>query len=319
MREAIVTLARRRRWIWPFLAILMLWAALVVLTDRFSVYSLSGVATSAAFLLLPALGQMLVITTGRGNIDLSLPSVVTLNAYLTIAVSGGRDAGVLPALAAVLACGLVVGICNALTVLVLRIPAMIATLASGYILATATLVLNGAIQAAGSAPSLASLTSGRLGPLPYIAICAFLVAAVCAVMLSVSSWGRKLAAVGQNAEAARLSGIRTRRVDASAFIASALLASLTGFLLSGYAGGAFLEMGAPYLLQSVGAVVLGGTLISGGGATTLGTAMGAFLLVMIVTTMQIAGLPAGIQDILQGIAIIAVLSVAGNRTPLRSR
>ncbi|BDA85737.1 ABC transporter permease [Aureimonas sp. SA4125] len=317
MREAIGTLTRRRRWIWPLLGILLLWAALVVLTDRFSVYSLSGVATSAAFLLLPALGQMLVITTGRGNIDLSLPSVVTLSAYLTIAVSGGRDAGVLPAFAAVLACGLVVGTCNALTVLVLRIPAMIATLASGYILATATLVLNGVIRAAGSAPSLVSATSGRLGPLPYIAIGAVLVAAACAVMLSFSSWGRKLAAVGQNPEAARLSGIKTRRVDASAFIASSILASLTGFLLSGYAGDAFLEMGAPYLLQSVGAVVLGGTLISGGAATTLGTAMGAFLLVMIVTTMQIAGLP--VQDILQGTAIIAVLSLAGNRTQLRGR
>jgi ribose transport system permease protein len=70
-------------------------------------------------------------------------------------------------------------------------------------------------------------------------------------------------------------------------------------------------MGTPYLLQSVGAVVLGGTLIAGGSATAMGTLFGAVLLVMIVTTLQIAGLPPGIQDILQGVVIIAVLAVAG--------
>lgn len=77
-------------------------------------------------------------------------------------------------------------------------------------------------------------------------------------------------------------------------------------------------MGTPYLLQSVGAVVLGGTLIAGGSATALGTLLGGMLLVMIVTTMQIAGLPPGAQDILQGVVIIAVLSVAGTRMGRRS-
>ena len=92
-----------------------------------------------------------------------------------------------------------------------------------------------------------------------------------------------------------------------------MVSGITGVLLSGYAGGAFLEMGTPYLLQSVGAVVLGGTLIAGGSATALGTLFGGMLLVMIVTTMQIAGLPPGAQDILQGVIIILVLSLAGTR------
>jgi ribose transport system permease protein len=104
-----------------------------------------------------------------------------------------------------------------------------------------------------------------------------------------------------------------------AFVLSALLATFAGMLLSAYAGGPFLEMGAPFLLQSVGAVVLGGTLIAGGSATALGTAFGAVLLVLIIVTMQIAGLPPGTQDIAQGAAIILVLPVSGTSFLRRGR
>jgi ribose transport system permease protein len=70
-------------------------------------------------------------------------------------------------------------------------------------------------------------------------------------------------------------------------------------------------MGTPYLLQTVGAVVLGGTLISAGSATPAGTLFGAVLPVLIIVTMQIGGLPPGSQDIVEGIVIVLVLAVAG--------
>ncbi len=132
-------------------------------------------------------------------------------------------------------------------------------------------------------------------------------------------YGRAISAVGQNERAAALAGIRTGRVVAAAFIASAILAALTGMLLGAYVGGAFLEMGAPYLLQSLGAVVLGGSLIFGGSSTALGTLFGSLLLVLIVTTMQIVGLPPGTQDIVQGFVVIAVLALAGGQAVRRRR
>jgi len=304
---------RRHRWVWPLIGILILWAALTVLTSRFSLYSLSGIAISSSFLLLPAFGQMLVITTGRGNIDLSIPSTVTLAAYVSVMTSDGTNAGFALTLAAVLAIGLGVGIFNAFLVLVVRIPAMIATLASGYILATGVMIVNARIGMFSRAPLHGWLSTGRVGSLPVMLIIAVLVAIAAGFLLSRSAYGRQLFAVGQSQEAARLAGVRVKRIIASTFVCSALLSSVTGLLLSGYAGGAFLEMGTPYLLQSVGAVVLGGTLIAGGSATAFGTLLGAMLLVMIVTTMQIAGLPPGTQDILQGVVIIGVLSLAGAR------
>ena len=83
----------------------------------------------------------------------------------------------------------------------------------------------------------------------------------------------------RTAAAAALAGIANARIVASAFILSSLLASMTGVLLGAYTGGAFLELGQPYLLQSVAAVVLGGTLIFGGAATAVGTFLASILLI----------------------------------------
>lgn len=317
MLDRISLFAADRRWIWPLLGILILWLVLVGLTDRFSLYNLTGVATSASFLLFPALGQMLVVTTGRGNIDLSIPSTVTLSAYVTVVVSDGSNAGLPGAIAAVMAMALFVGLVNAGLVLVIRIPAMIATLATSYILATATLLVNAKVTTMGAAPGLAWLATGRLLGFPVVFLLAVIATAVAALLLMRTAWGHQLLATGQSLEAARLTGVRTNVTVASTFAVSALLAGGTGMLLSGYAAGAFLEMGTPYLLQSVGAVVLGGTLIGGGSATALGTLLGGFLLVMVVTTMQIAGLPHGLQDIVQGVVIILVLAFSGRGLIIR--
>jgi ribose transport system permease protein len=93
-------------------------------------------------------------------------------------------------------------------------------------------------------------------------------------------------------------------------VISGVLAALGGVLLSARVGGAFLEMGNPFLLQSVGAVVVGGSSILGGKATALGTFLGSIFLVMVVTTMQVLRLAGGLQQVAQGILIILVLAVA---------
>ena len=76
--------AHSQRWIWSALAVLIFWGALSAVTDRFSVASLSGILLSASYLSIVGVGQMFVVTTGRGNIDLSIPSVVTLSAYVAL-------------------------------------------------------------------------------------------------------------------------------------------------------------------------------------------------------------------------------------------
>ena len=310
---------RRNRWVWAAAAVVLLWLILSFATSRFSLSSLSGILLSASFLTLVALGQMFVVATGRGNIDLSIASVITLNAYLALITVGGADAGLLLGLPAAAGVGFLVGGFNALLVLAVRIPAIIATLATGYVLATATLAANRAIPGFAVSPTLKWLTAARLGGLPIMTLLALGAVAIAAYVLRFTVYGRKLSAVGQNRAAAALAGIANARIVASAFILSSLLASMTGVLLGAYTGGAFLELGQPYLLQSVAAVVLGGTLIFGGAATAVGTFLASILLILIVTTMQILGLPPGAQDMVQGVVVILVLALAGREHVTRLR
>ncbi|WP_127902413.1 ABC transporter permease [Solirhodobacter olei] len=312
MTEAgIARWAQRNRWIWSALAVLILWIVLSVVTSRFSLGSLSGILLSASFLAIVGLGQMFVVTTGRGNIDLSIPSVLTLNAYLALLTVRGHDGRLALGVAVALGVGLVVGLINAGLVVKLRIPAIIATLASGYVLATATLLANGMIPGFAVSPLLKAIVGARVEGLPVMALIAAACVGLAALVLRFTGYGQMLIAVGQNREAARLAGIPAGRVIGIAFLISSVMASLTGLLLGAYVGGAFLEMGQPYLLQSIAAVVVGGTLIFGGSATALGTFVASVLLILIVTTMQIMGLPPGAQDMVQGVVVILVLALAG--------
>lgn len=310
LMRAFFAWAQFNRWVWSAGTVLILWLILSVVTNRFSIASLSGILLSASFLTVVGIGQMFVVTTGRGNIDLSIPSVVTLSAYVALLTIRGEDANLIIGIPVAIGLGLAVGLINGAIVVLLRIPAIIATLATGYMLATATQLSNRAITGFAVSPLLKYIASGRLAGVPVMLIVALFVVVISALVLRFTVYGRTLSAVGQNRAAAHLAGIGNGRVIATAFIVSSLLASLMGLLLGAYVGGAFLEMGQPYLLQSVAAVVVGGTLIFGGSGTAIGTFIASVLLILIVTTMQIMQLPPGTQDIVQGLVVILVLAIA---------
>jgi len=158
---------------------------------------------------------------------------------------------------------------------------------------------------------LRGVSSAKLVGVPSILVLGVALVAVAAAIIKKTPYGRGLMATGQNATAAHLAGVRVGRTITIAFLTSGVLGAFGGALLSAHAGGAFLQMGEPYLLQSVGAVVIGGTLIAGGSATALGTFFGSILLVLIVTTMQVSGWSPGMQQVVQGAIVIAILAAAG--------
>lgn len=314
----VLTWMRSNRWSFAALGVSALWVLLSIITSHFNLNSLSGVATSASFLVIVAIGQMFVVASGSGNIDLSIPSVMTVSAFVTLILSQGTNLGLLLALPAVLAIGLATGAANAFLVVKLRIPAIIATLAIGYVLDSATLIANRELEVFTVSSVLRGISSSKLAGVPTILVLALVLIAIASATIRGTSYGRTLMAIGQNATAAHLAGARVGRTVTVAFLISSVLGALGGMLLSAHAGGAFLQMGEPYLLQSVGAVVVGGTLIAGGSATALGTFFGSILLILIVTTMQVSGWSPGMQQVVQGAIIIAILAAAGSGVGRRS-
>lgn len=297
-------------WVWALLGTLVLWTLLSAGSGQVSIGSLSGILASAAVLCVVAIGQMLVVTTGDGAVDLSIPNVMTLSGFLATSVISGNDGQLISGLAVVVLLGSTVGVLNALTINHLRIPPIITTLAVGYILTTGTLIFNRGFRTYAVSPLLVSLASTRIADIPVLLILALVASFLAYLVLHRTVYGRSLAAIGQNSEAAYLAGVRVKTTRLVAYVISGVLAALGGVLLSARVGGAFLEMGNPFLLQSVGAVVVGGSSILGGKATALGTFLGSIFLVMVVTTMQVLRLAGGLQQVAQGILIILVLAVA---------
>lgn len=300
-------------WIWAVLGVAVMWIAVGIIAGSLSLASLIANITSASFLGLAALGQMAVITTGRGAIDLSIPNVITLSAFLTMGIVNGKDSHLLLGLGAVLLTGLVIGFLNSMLVIYLKITPMIATLAVGYIASSLISVYNRNFKVITVSRLLSGVMRNRILGVPVIVFIILLVSIGIYVMFRYTTYGQALQALGQNKQAAYLAGIPVVKVECGAYMLSSLLAALTGFLLVARVGGAFLGMGDSYMMDTVGSVVIGGTLIAGGRAVTMGTLAGAVFLSLLVTAMQIANFSVGVQNIIKGLLIILVL-VLGSGT-----
>jgi ribose transport system permease protein len=300
-------------WIWSYLGALVAWILIGIISSRLSLDSLRINAALAAFLALVALGQMLVVTGGGGGIDLSIPFVITFSAYWSAGVMNGRDSALVAGVAAGLGIGLAAGVANAFVVLGLGIPPIVGTLAIGFVADSGVNVYSSKTTLGAPSPALARFVRGSVLSVPWIVVVSAVLAALAGLLLGRTVPGRQLVATGQSVAAAELSGVPVARVRALAYVSSGLLAGFTGVALAAYDNGAFLNMGDPYLLASIGAVVLGGSLIAGGRSTAVGTLGGALFLTLIVTLMEVSRIAIGLQDLFEGLLIILVLIAARGR------
>lgn len=305
-------------WFWALLGIVLLWGTLSLSSEHIGLSNLSGVLVSAAILALASLGQTFVLTTGGGAVDLSIPSLITLTAFVTMGAASGADARLPLAAAAAAGLGLAVGVVNALLVLFGRIPPILATLAVGYVLTTLSLLYNRGFRIFAVPPLLTGLVSNHLWGVPLIFALALAVSGGVAFLLNRTPFGFALAGYGQNPLAAELAGIRRVPLVVTTYVLSGWCAAFAGLVLAARVGGAFVGMGDAYLLQTVGAAVLGGTSVMGGRASAFGTVLGAVFLTLATTTMQALKLPTGLQEFVEG-AFIVLLVIVANSSAISAR
>jgi ribose transport system permease protein len=304
-------ISRRYPWLWPILACVVLFILILTFSPVLRVGIFTANLAAASFLAIVGLGQMFPVASGDGGIDLSIPFVMNFCAFLAVQIIGEGAGSVLLALGLAVAFGVAVGAVNGAVVVRFRIPPIIGTLAVGYIVLTLVQILS----SRGGATTFAArsftefVRADLLGfPIPFFFVLA--IGALAYLIIHRTVYGRSLLAVGQSRQAAYLSGIKVDRTVFGAYLISGALAGLTGVLLAAGVGSADLELGNPYLLASVGAVVLGGNRIAGGMATVVGTVAGAVLLTLLIAAVTVAGLPLEFQNIARGIVITLVLIVA---------
>jgi ribose transport system permease protein len=310
---AWVSRFRTSRWTWSFAGALLVWLITIVSAEgRGAGATLTAALGFSAFYVMAGMGQMLVVAAGPGNIDLSIPSVMTLAGYLATGAMQGYAARLWLGILIVFGVGGVAGLANVVLIKLVRVPPMVATLSAGFIMQSITIAYSKTTTAK-PPTALMDFALGRIVGIPWIAIVLILAAAILGVIMSRSVFGRDLLAVGQSERAAYLAGISTRRVTTIVYVASAILAAVTGLLLAAYSGGAALDMSSDFLLMSIAVVVIGGTSITGGRVSAAGIWGGSLFLYLISTMLNVLGLGAGVRYALTGAIIIAVLALSEER------
>jgi ribose transport system permease protein len=303
----------RKPWIWSFVAALAVWIVTILFTGGASTLGLSQAAlTFAAFSIIVGLGQMFVITLGPGNVDLSIPATMTLAGTVALKVMDTNNDLIIVGILIALAIGVVIGIVNYGLIKLLRIPPIIATLSSSFIVQSTAIWYNRGIRI--KPPDfLANFSTASTLGIPNVAIVALLISAAAWVLLEKGIYGRWVSAIGQNMRAARLAGVPVDGVRFITYVLCAVLAALAGFLLSCFSGGAALNMGAEYLLTSIAVVVIGGTAVAGGFANVPGIWGASLFLFLVVSMLNTYGASAGVRLLLTGLIIIAVIVAASRR------
>jgi ribose transport system permease protein len=242
----------------------------------------------ASFLGIVATGMMLVILLG--HIDLSIPWTIGIGGMMATAATGFFGAGAeWFAIPFGILCGMAVGLVNGLGVAYLRAPSMIFTLGVNAVAQGLMVYHTGGFAPPEDAlPLMRELAVGRLIPgIPNPLLLWIAIGAVTVFMLTQTTLGRRIYAVGNKERAVYLSGVDAKLVVLVCFVISGACAAATGILLSGWANRSYQAMGDPYLLPAIAAVVLGGANVLGGKGTYIGTVAGVILITLLQSILSV--------------------------------
>jgi len=276
-------------------------------SDRFPTFNnVLNVYEQTTDLALVSLGQTLAVLSG--GIDLSVGSLISLTSCLTSGLINGNPDRVIPVVAAVLALGTLVGLVNAGLVVALRVHPLIVTLGMGAILQGVTLLY--ALGPVGRVPrGFSFLAYGRILGLPLGATIAIILCILIALLLRYLPLGRQIYALGDDANSARLVGLRRTHILMLVYGCSGFCCAATGLYLAARFGVGQPYTGANYTLASITPVVLGGTMLSGGKGGVVGTLLGAFLISLLNNLLNFMDISKHYQLVAQAVIIILAVSI----------
>ena len=246
---------------------------------------------------------------GAAEIDLSVGAVAGLASV--ICAMAIDSYGVVPGILAGVLLGAVVGAINGSLVVGLGMPSFLVTLGMlGIAHGTAQWITDSAPQPILSDSFNNVFGSGDLGPIPSLVIWTAVAVAIGHVLLRRTAYGRGVLATGGNEEAARFSGVPTRRIKFTVMMASSTVAAIAGMLYAGRLQSGRFQWGEGDELSVIAAVILGGTSLFGGRASVVGALLGSLMIGLINNGLTLMGLEFSQQQIVRGAIIILAVALA---------
>jgi ribose transport system permease protein len=293
------------------LVVLVIVAAIWV-PETLSKVALSAIAPFAALLAITALGQMLVIMTG--GIDLSTPGTLTLSAMIIAGVGDQSDGRLWIAILTAVGVAAGIGLVNGILIGGFKLNALIVTLATGQIVVgiVSRYVRTFPVQSPVPVRLSDWAASRFLGVSPIFWV-GVVVTLFFILALRYTSVGRRFQVVGANPVSSQIIGLRVTLTQILVYVVAAVLYAIAGVALAGLLRNPGVNIGSPYLLGPIAAVVIGGASLAGGLASPLSTFAAAFFLTGLNQMMRSLGLATSLQFLVFGLVIIGGMLISGDR------
>ena len=274
----------------------------------FSLPNLLNIGRQTSVVALISVGMTFVVITG--GIDLSVGSIVGLSG--TLAAEAIVSANFHPAIGALvgLGVGAAVGLVNGAFIALLRVPAIVTTLATLSIARGVALQATEGRPISGLTASFSFLGRGEILGAPVAFALALCVYAIGILLLRFTYFGTHILGIGGNPEAARLAGLKVRTYQVCIYLATGAISGLAGLVLMSRLGSGQPTAGAGLELSAIAAVVLGGTRITGGQGTLVGTFLGALLITILGNGLDLLNVGSFYQLIFVGVVLLAAVVVS---------
>lgn len=294
-------------------AIVVLWVFGEIKAPGFLSFGhIMSVLRLSVFLGIVALGQSLVVMAGGEGIDLSVGSVLSLAVVIASSLLMGKNANIPAALAGAIAAGFLIGMANGFGVSYIGIPPLIMTLAMASVVEGLSLIYTGGYPKGNAPELLEALGNGRIFEVPNILILWVVVIIGATLLLFRKRWGAILFGVGANSVTAELSGVTVKRFRMFVYAICGAITGFAGFLVLGYTGTPYLNLGGPYLMASIAAVAVGGISLAGGSGSYVGAAIGCILLTTLTSILVALRTTEAVRQIVYG-SLLFVIVVAYTR------
>lgn len=249
--------------------------------------------------------------------DLSAGSTVSLSSVFVASMFVWYDMPIVPAIILTLILSCIIGLINAFIIIKLKVPDMLATLASMFIIAgVALLYTSGKIVSKNMVMPSGEIAKGELpaafmkiGQAPTIIIIMAVVLVLAFIFLNFTKHGRYLYTIGGNDVAAELSGVKVNRYKTLAYVISSLLAGIGGIMLASRMSQANPGAGASYLMEGVAATFIGQSFLGNGKANAIGTFVGTLLMVSLANGLVMNSVNYYAMDIVKGIVLVLALAI----------
>lgn len=290
-----------------YFVILCLMAFFTIKSGSFlTIRNFMNISTQAGYLIVVSFGVMLTILTG--GIDLSVGSVLAFSCIVGCTVMQ-KTQSITLGIAVILLTSTFCGTINGITVAVLKLPAFIATMAMMNVTGGLALFLTNGASVSGLPDSYSKIGWSKIFQIPVTLILALAIFLIMWFLLKRTAYGRRLYAVGGNPKAANIMGIHVTLTVIIAYVISGLMAGIGGVMLSARLATARCAMAETLQMDTITAVVVGGTSMTGGRGSIVGTLIGACLISMIRNGLNLIELNYYYQLVITGAIIILAVAI----------